>query len=139
MANGKVGYCGSVRHRMAELCPHGLLASYFCHRFTVMGEQFPMPSSADQQWFHTALWKGSDPRTNISYEQQAKSFKAIFKESDISAKKITHAPRVAGARFLDDHGVDDSVCSESALTLWLYIVAVHCGCASLASQLLLHL
>jgi hypothetical protein len=109
MANGKVGYCGSVRHRYAELCPHGLLALYLCHRFTVRGEQFPFPGMAGAVWFHTALWKGNNPSTNISYDQQAKSFKAVFKKNDVAAKKITHAPRVAGARLLDDHGVDDVV------------------------------
>ena len=109
MANGKVGYCGSVRHRSPEMCPHGLLARYLCHRFTVTGEQFPMTTSAEELWFHTALWKATNPRTNISYEQQAKAFKEVFVKNGVLAKKITHAPRVAGARFLDDHGVDDTV------------------------------
>jgi hypothetical protein len=109
MANGKMGYCASVRHRTAELCPHGLLARYLCHRFTVRGEQFPLPNSPDEMWFHTALWKGNNPRANISYEQQAKAFRAVFKLAEILCGKLTHAPRISGAQFLDAHGVDDTV------------------------------
>lgn len=127
MPNGKVGYCGSVRHKLPQLCPHGLLALYLCFRFTVKGEQFPMPSTDDQQWFHTALWKGNGPRANISYEQQLKSWKATFKESKILTKKITHAPRVCAARFLDDHGTEDAVCA-----LWILpALSSHLHCSNL--------
>jgi Centromere DNA-binding protein complex CBF3 subunit, domain 2 len=108
MANGKVLYGGSVRHFLAEMCSHGALGRYFVVRFTINGEQFPSPEDSER-WYNTALWKGSNPLQNLDWQQHADSLKSKYKLAGITIKKVTHAPRVAAARLMDEHGVDTSV------------------------------
>jgi Centromere DNA-binding protein complex CBF3 subunit, domain 2 len=108
MANGKVLYCGSVRHQLPDECSHGALGRYLAMRFTVNGEAFPSPDNRER-WYTTALWKGNNPLHNLDWQQHADSLKSHYQAAGVTIKKVTHAPRVAAARCLDEHGVDIGV------------------------------
>ncbi|KAK9814383.1 hypothetical protein WJX72_004937 [[Myrmecia] bisecta] len=95
-------------HRSSTMCPV---------RFTIDKE--PFPDVLDKEaWNKTALWTGSNPFSNLTYQQQSASLRKYFTESDIFIKKLTHAFRVLGARFMDMAGVDDSVIGRTGK--WMY-------------------
>ncbi|KAK9829977.1 hypothetical protein WJX72_008999 [[Myrmecia] bisecta] len=115
--NGKVAYLGCIRTRNPLLCPVGALGRHLCQRFTIDKE--PFPDVLDKEaWNKTALWTGSNPFSNLTYQQQSASLRKYFTESDIFIKKLTHAFRVLGARFMDMAGVDDSVIGRTGK--WMY-------------------
>lgn len=105
--NGKVGYAGCIRHRLALLCAHGALARMLCHRFTIQREPFPSLLDADA-WYNLMLWRGLGVG-NMGYEAQNKALAAAFLALEITINKNTHAFRVLAARVMDEAGVDDAV------------------------------
>jgi hypothetical protein len=72
----------------------------------------PFPSMEDEEaWYNTALWKGNNPTTNISYDAQNKALNNAFEELNFMIRKVTHAFRVLAARVMDEDGIDDEVCA----------------------------
>jgi hypothetical protein len=83
-------------------------------RFKLDGESFPDPEDV-VEWLACPLWRGSCGRA-LTYEQLRINLKKYFKEADIDTiVKVTHAFRVAGARYLDDLGLEDVVCTLHSL------------------------
>jgi hypothetical protein len=115
MINGKVAYLGNIRSQNALLCAQGAVGRMLIQRFTILGERFPSP--LEEAWFKTALWLGENPSVNVSYDQQLAGVNSALNGArnranggvGIIVKKKTHAWRVAGARALDEAGIDDQV------------------------------
>lgn len=106
--NGRAGYTGSIRHRDPLQCPHGALGRYLISRFTLGGEMFPQPR--DKQRYHsTPLWCGNRPDQSLSYSGHAAALSRWLGLCAIVSSKVTHLFRVAGARALDEAGMDDQV------------------------------
>lgn len=110
MTNGKLAYCGAIRSKDPIVCALRALSYHLIHRFTIKGEPFPNPEDREA-WVHTALFPGRTPRDIISYEQLYASVVGVFAAVGITVAKKTHAFRVAGARCMDEAGVDDQVCA----------------------------
>jgi hypothetical protein len=108
MINGKVAYLGNIRSRNALLCAQGAVGRMLFQRFNIAGEPFPSPM--EEAWFQTALWLGESPSKSVCYDQQLHGVNHALGGIGIVVKKKTHAWRVAGARALDEAGIDDQVC-----------------------------
>jgi Centromere DNA-binding protein complex CBF3 subunit, domain 2 len=111
MKNGRVAYCGSIRHKHALLCPHGALGRMFTERFTLRGERFPSPLNF-QEWINRVLFKGQHVDKSLSYSQQLTQVHSWFNKLGIISSKKTHAFRVAASRLMEDCGVDEQVCGS---------------------------
>jgi hypothetical protein len=84
-------------------------------RFSLDGESFPTPEDV-AAWLACPMWKSSCGGSALTYEQLRVNLKKYFKDSAIDdIVKVTHAFRVAGARYLDDLGLEDVVCSLHSL------------------------
>lgn len=117
---GKIAYAGSIRHQDPLLCCHGALARHFINHFTLEKAAVPDPSDTDE-WRHTPLWTGNNPRESISYTQHAESLKGFLEQAEIYITKVTHAFRMFKARDLDEQGVDDAVggcLAQFSLSCW---------------------
>lgn len=106
--NGRAGYTGSIRHRDPLLCPHGALGRYVVARFTIGGKQFPTPEDR-QRWNSTPLWAGNLPTQPLTYSGHASALRQWLGMCGIVTTKVTHLFRVAGARALDEAGMDNQV------------------------------
>jgi hypothetical protein len=100
---------GSIRACRPEECPHGALGRYLAQRFTIECEPFPSVASSSDDYYTTPLWRGQVPTRSISYDELASSLKSALRDLEIIIRKVTHAMRVAGARRMDQAGVDDQV------------------------------
>jgi Centromere DNA-binding protein complex CBF3 subunit, domain 2 len=89
-------------------CVHRAFSYLFIHRFTLSNEPLPPPED-DVRWNNTPLFLGNDPMKNICYQVSYKAIKQKLRELNINISKVTHAFRVAGARRLDELGIDDAV------------------------------
>ena len=107
-SNGRKGYAGCIRHRMALLCGHGALARHMATRYNVDQVTFPDPRDR-AAWLSEALWPAWDRTQNIQYQQMASNLRTVLDEEEIFIKKLTHAFRVYGARLMDEAGCDDKV------------------------------
>jgi hypothetical protein len=107
-SGGKVAYVGSKRHNDPLLCCHGALARHLINHF--MLEKAPLPDLLNpDEWRHTPLWFGNNPRKSISYTQHADGLKGFLQEAGIIISKVTHAFRMYKARYLHEQGEDDGV------------------------------
>ena len=109
---------GSIRTKLPEECPHGAMGRYLVQRFTIEREPFPTLASDRNDFYTTPLWRGQCPDRSISYDELASSLKTSLPNLDIVIRKVTHAMRVAGARRMDEAGVDDQVIAR--MGAWLY-------------------
>ena len=124
--NGKTGYTGSIRHSDPLQCPHGALGRMLVSRFTVSGEVFPHPADK-QRWHNAVLWCGNNPQQSITYSGHFAALSRWLGISAIVSTKVTHLFKVAGARQLDEAGMDDQVRSaaSSCMRAWrLRIITV---------------
>lgn len=77
-------------------------------RFTIEREEFPDPNDK-QSWNMCPLFPGKELDKAISYQQQLKALQGDFSALDLCFSKVTHIFRVAGARYLDEQGIEDQV------------------------------
>lgn len=99
------------------MCAIRALAYHIIHRFTIKGEPFPNPADTNA-WKGTVLFQARSPLEAISYDQLYAGVLGVFATLGIHITKKTHAFRVAGARAMDEAGVDDKVIARFGQ--WLY-------------------
>lgn len=61
------------------------------------------------EWIHCPLWKGNSAEDNVTYNLIYKRVKMYMDAAGVHVNKVTHAFRVAAARYMDEAGVDDEV------------------------------
>jgi hypothetical protein len=91
---------------------------YLAQRFTIEREPFPSLASSSDDFYTTPLWRGQDPTRSNTYDELASSLKLALRDLAIIIRMVTHAMRVAGARPMDQAGVDDQVIAR--MGTWLY-------------------
>lgn len=85
------------------------MAAHLFVLFTLDGAGI-VPDLADYDtWLAAALWPGALATENLSYDAMAKSVKKHFDACEIYVVKVTHAFRMASARFLDEDNLPDTV------------------------------
>jgi hypothetical protein len=94
------------------------LAYYIIHRYTIEKEAFPDPNNK-KAWNMAPLFPGNRSTEPISYQQMRKVLSGDFEVLNFEFSKVTHIFRVAGARFLDEQGIDEYV--SNVLLFWLCI------------------
>lgn len=104
--SGRVEYGAAMRHKKVLLCPLNAVAMYLFWRWHI--ELEPFPNLNDRRaWYGIHLLKGSDPRSELSYNAQLESVKRGFKACSIDSTVWTHANRESAARMAELNGADE--------------------------------
>lgn len=106
--NGGMAIKGGIRHRDEVLCSQRGLGAYLVGRFTLGGEQFPWPTSAE--WGDVYLFSGVTPVAAMSYQAHNSAWAKLYKDVSITVSgKVTHCPRLFCPRNAKENGAPDAV------------------------------
>jgi hypothetical protein len=103
---GKREYAACIRNKEVVTCPVGALAFYLFFRWHRGGEDFPDFTSR-RHWYDIFLFRGKDPRREITYDTQLEWTKRAFTAVGLTTSKKTHAGRGQGAREAETRGATE--------------------------------
>lgn len=102
--DGKIQYGSALRSRNVELCPIGALALHLFTRFHYESEPFP-DFSQRSNWYNTFLFNNKGSDLPVSYDEQAKIYKEVFRNVGIHSSKVTHINRKSAINMIAHQGV----------------------------------
>ncbi len=114
VVGGKGVLRGALRACNPLLCSQSALARWMATRWTLLRETLPGP--LDPAWATLPMWP-SRGRKAMGYMAQYVRIKGMFEAVGVQITKVTHAPRVFGARMADEAGLSEEVRSVTCVRL----------------------